>query len=75
MPRRKQLYPEKRWVAESTILGWARDLEADGDIEGGFGDGPEAVDEAIRQLEDLGVATFAEVSRVPAHGNENKPGN
>ena len=62
--RRRQLYPKKRWVDESTILDWARDLEADGKIVGGFGDD---VDEAIRQMEDLGVATFAEVAQVRAH--------
>ena len=63
--KRHQLYPENCWVDEDIILGWARDLEADGDIEGGFGDD---VDEAIRQMEDLGVVTFARSQQEDRHG-------
>ena len=49
------LYPEKRHITEEQILSWARDMEADGDIDGGFGND---VEEAIRQLEDAGVLTI-----------------
>jgi len=52
---RMMLYPYRAPVSDEQLLSWARDLEADGDIEGGFGDD---VDEAIRQLEDGGYVTM-----------------
>lgn len=55
VPRHQMTYPEERKVSDRYVLSWARDLEADGDIEGGFG---QDVEEAKRQLEDAGVATF-----------------
>ena len=59
--RYRILYPESRaggsyTVAASVILGWARDFEADDEIEGGFG---EDVDEAIRQMEDVGAISVS----------------
>jgi hypothetical protein len=48
------IYPDTRSVTPEEILDWARDAEAEGFIEGGFGNN---VEEAIRQLEDAGYIT------------------
>lgn len=49
------LWPDQGWVSSEQVLSWARDAEADGDIEGGFGTDAE---EAKRQLDDAGLITF-----------------
>ena len=48
------LYPEKRTVSAKQIFVWAKDAEANGEIEGNFGDD---IYEAIAQLEDAGLIT------------------